>query len=615
MSTITRGDFSYYKNELFRDKSYHEDEYLNRIEPDRILAYYEGTRKLNNDGLEYDDNDLSRIALNKIFTATNTVASTLYPSNPGFTATAKREQDELNAKVARAAMNYYFEEMNALEENQRAIINAWLFGFGCIKQGWRTVFRKKSSVTVNDNDIKNKVPSVLEKLGISTQPVGDVNVEIDNDEEFVALEEPFIYCVDNSSIIMDRTQPFGKGKRISQHLKRSLYELRCSSNYNLDDDFIKKFSRKKDQRECILDVYEIWLQLPDGIHILTMVDGWDKPIRWDKSPYMAEGFPFTLLRLNLEPGVTYPVSHMKAAQRVHRELDYILSLQLMHIRKHRSIDIFHEQSLDTNAKNVIRNNPIGGYIFSKAPITQGVHAHVGGATIPKDLFNMQSILIQNLEEILTVTGSRISGASEQETATQEKITEFGNQLRTMTMQDQVNGFIRKQGIKLLQDLKQFATSPLLLKVTGLNLTDPMTGQQVTEKWVEFATENNPIALRDAIQSDLDIDIDATNLARRDIGLVRQQMQQILNILALGNGAVLQLMATEGTKFSMTEFFKELMKNFETIGNPEKFFSITPQMAMQGQIGQEQVQPQITPQDIIGAGALTGSMPGGVGGLV
>ncbi len=609
MSNITRGDFDFFRKQLREDRSIHEKMYIQRIEPHKILAYYEGTRipgDLKNSHIattqqaigENDELDLSRIALNKIFPATNTVATTLYPSNPGFTAGAKREQDEFKANIAQASMNYYFEEMNALEVNQRAIINAWLFGFGVVKQGWRTVFKRKSEVSLIPGDAKNKVPTLRDRLGITSEKPSSVNVETDNDDEFVALSEPFIYSVPTSDILLDGSQPFDKGKRITHHIRRSLYDVKKSGMYDTSDAFMEKFGTKRDEREVMLDLWEKWVLLPGGWHILTMVDGpageWKQPLRWDKSPYLSEGNAFKLLRLNLEPDMTYPISHMAAGQRIHRQSDYILSLQLKHIRKHRSLDLFYEKALDTQTKNAIKKNEIGGYGFSSKPLAEGIHTHVGGNTIPKDLFAMQAIVLDNLQEILSVSGARAESGTKKgqdPTATRDKIAEFGNQLRTQTMQDQVNLFLKKQGIKLLQDIKQFATSPVLFKVTGLNMTNPETGKNVTEEWVEFATENNPPALKEAIQGDFDIKIDATNLARRDTGLIRQQMEQMLGLM--GNPVFVQLLQSEGTQFNFTEFLKDLFGNFETISNPNKYFNQTDEEPQQ-----EQAEPVEVGENIV-----------------
>ena len=144
MAKISRADFEYYKSKLFKDKDYHGKEFLQRIDPDLIDSYYEGYPSKEHD--RYGDigeyNAIpDRLSLNTIFPSTATLVAQFYPQNPRFIGIARREEDELAAKVAASAMNYYFEQMNAVKENQKAIISALMYGFGVIKQGWRTEFK------------------------------------------------------------------------------------------------------------------------------------------------------------------------------------------------------------------------------------------------------------------------------------------------------------------------------------------------------------------------------------------------------------------------------------------------------------------------------------------
>ena len=124
---ISKADFDYYTGMLRKDEDYKDTQYTSRINPSKILMYYEGSRNIDPKYNEMMEDDLNRISLNKIFPATQTVVSTLYPNNPGFIARPRRSKSDIISKLAQTSLNYYFDEMNALEENQKAILNAWLF--------------------------------------------------------------------------------------------------------------------------------------------------------------------------------------------------------------------------------------------------------------------------------------------------------------------------------------------------------------------------------------------------------------------------------------------------------------------------------------------------------
>ena len=146
---MTSADFKHLKQKVYDDKSYHEKHFLQRIDPDTIDAYFEGDPEKN-----YEKNgksSVTRLGLNLLFPATETLLPSLYPSNPRFIGVAKRPNDkqaQLNAVIAASAANYYFEQMNANEANKNAVLSSWLYGLGWTKQGWqREVVNEKPRQT------------------------------------------------------------------------------------------------------------------------------------------------------------------------------------------------------------------------------------------------------------------------------------------------------------------------------------------------------------------------------------------------------------------------------------------------------------------------------------
>ena len=143
---------------------------------------------------------------------------------------------------------------------------------------------------------------------------------------------------------------------------------------------------------------------------------------------------------------------MKVAQRLQRVTDYILTLQKQNIEKYKNIDIFDGNAFDEDDRNKIKRNEIGLNVFTKnGKPAAAAGVHMGGNTIPTELFNVQDILRNNIREILTVVGAR-AGVGDSETATEEKIADYGNQLRAAGMVSAIRDFVIAQGKKLLQDM-------------------------------------------------------------------------------------------------------------------------------------------------------------------
>lgn len=558
MPNLTQGDFKYLKNKLFKDKGYHEKEFLGRVNPDKIDLYYEGDPDRDE---EIGTSDVRRMSLNHLFPATITLAAQFYPQNPQFIGIPKREGDELNAKIATAGMDYFYKEMNALLQNQLAITSGWLYGYGPTKQGWRTEFKQVPPVTLKPNTTQTFASKIKGFFS------GGPNVEERESPDYIAAEGPWLNFVNPKDLYLDSEQPFGEGKYIHHHLLRSLYEVRTSGLYGLDDDFISKFKTSSDERESKLDLYETWMFLKDGMYIFTYCDRWEKPLRWDKSIYAAEGFPFRILTLTNQVNKVYPIPHAKIAQRLQRLDDYILTLQKKAIERYRDIMVWNKEAFDPAERTLIKKGKIGTNVFANSQTPGSVGAHFGGSNIPKDLYAIHEVVEENVKAILGVIGARLTGESEVETATQEKISDYGNQLRAMGMTGKIKEFLISQGKKLLHDMKQFADAPLMFKVTGLDLEDPETGELITEKWVEFASETSEQTLKEIIPQDLDIDLDITNRTSRDLAVTRKQMGEYM---AMAQGLKEDLMA-EGKRFSAYKFLKKIGETFETIDNADEFF--------------------------------------------
>lgn len=578
---INKSDFKYLKGYEKDMRAAHEKDFIGRLEPERIQKYYESERLISQieaSELGSDAQKVKRITLNKFFPATQTLLAVLYPRNPSFICTSKRgKQEDFSAKIAMGAMNYYFDELNSLEENQDAIINAWFFGYGIIKQGWRQTF---AYVDKNEGSFLEDVVRKAQKVF-----TGEVNVE---QEEVVLEDGPFLESVSPLDLELDHKRPFGKGRFICQKIPRTLDDIINSSLYKgyISSDFINNFRTKDDDRLVELIVREMWSVDNRGLYYVTyFVDEWNEPLAHKKMGYLSEKFPYKLLRLqkqaskySMDKVCTYPMSHFKIAMKDQREIDYILTLWLRNIDKFRSQTYVNKQKVK-NSTEALEANEIGGIIYGEGPAAAGDIVSIGSTPLKQEMVGLLDMLIMNMQEILTVTGARM-GQTDMPTATQEQITESGNQVRTAGMQSAIRGFVIAQGKKLLQDLKQFATAPTLFKITGLDLRDPNTGQLITETWREFGTSENPQALKDAIQGEFDIEIDVHEEKPKNPEGVRAELTAIFNFLR--DPMVLQALAQDNKRIRFAELIEDVLENSEVVNNPMQYIEDIPPEVQQQQ---------------------------------
>jgi hypothetical protein len=579
MPKMTQADFEYFKGYGTEMHSFFESHFMDVVNPDLLLAYYEGVRETESKQITEEENEgpPTRVCLNKFFPATSTLITELYPKNPKWLITPKKDniESEASAKVIESVLNYYFKKINGKQENQKAILNAWFFGYGCIKQGWNVEYGKsQQEKNLQENQqppplsIGQKVKQFMLGMPESNQKQKTIDHGDLNDLDVILSEGPFVQSILPMDIELDHKRPFNDGKIIKHRISKTLDEVMESGLYKdyADEDFNKYFMKNKDSRNITINLNEMWIRQKDGIYIFTYADGWAKPLRWHKWGSYQDKFPFTFLSLTEEPKVTYPVSHVKVGQRGQRQVDFILTKWFEVISKFRNMTYVNENifSDKKQAKNSIESNRTGGIVYGNKPATQGDIMSMATPAMTKDIFGILPLLQTNLQEILTVTSARQSGSSELDTLGQEQIAEQGNMMRIVGMKGKIEDFIVDQGKKIVSDIQQFATQPMVLKITGLSIKDPMTGQMMQDMWVNFG--DGTTDLKDAIQGEYDFSVDFSESLPKDLPVIRKQMVELAQMAM----QLEPMFNKQGKSFNAIEFFKDSVKNFETLSNPEKY---------------------------------------------
>lgn len=592
MAQMSDKDFIYYTNFAKEMKNAHKKDWCNIIRPDTILQEYEGVANTNSSdsqsgashrhsntidsdmGLSGENQIPNKIKLNNLFPTTNTLLPELYPANPKFLATPKNGYnaniDISSSKVMTEILNYYVKEKGMKPEVEDSILNAFFFGYAGIKQGWHAEF-KKSKLDILDIKETLKI-GLMDKFKMFMSGKNQSNAPIPpfgDSETFLEKENgPFFVSVSPEYLILDHTQKFNKGKRLIHLIPVNLNHLKESNLYETNNDFFSKFGKSvKDDRDINITINEMWIQDKNDIWIFAFVDEWDKPLRWEKWGSVEEGFPFELLTLNREPKVTYPISHARVAIRSQRQLDYINTLAFRTIDRWKNLTIINEDIFTdkTQAKNIIEENPLGGVIYSKRSAGGGDVLPIVSTPPPRDIFNISSVLEQNIREILTVTGSKVTGSSETDTATEAQIAEGGNVQRTSGMKKYIEEWLTNIGKRLAQQIKQFDTEPKIIKITGIDIRDPETGEIITDKWVSFGQDGFP-QIRETVQGEYDLDIDFTEALPKNLPVIRKQLIDIVGVMS----QLEPILNKQGKTFDAAEYAKTILSTFETINNADKF---------------------------------------------
>ena len=566
IKNLSIADKDFFKKHLSEAKGLQEKEFLAEINKDTLKAYYRGLdqeqQKYFSQLVNIESPEFATI--NKFFPSTNRITPSLYWRNPKIYFRPMKKTSDFSAKILTSVINYIYREKNLKHENQMSILDAWYWGFSGCKIGYQT-------------DIKYKEPK--KNMGQKIKEAFRTPSKEEREIDYVEYEGPWARRISPFNILFDPYQSTGHDRIIWIKYEKTLDDILNSDLYEYDNDFAQKWN-KKDAREVKIILWEGWVRTKDGLYIYTICDQYDKPLRWEKSSWLGDGFPLCFLQFANETDCKYPTSYLRVAQKPQRHLNYLTTLQMQAIKKFRNQIGYNANSITEGGHTTLQANEIGGMVeFKTTPV--GQVTPIITAPIPKDLYAVGQMLTENLQECLQVSGLRLGSTEAEKTLGQDELKELGNQLGVSGIQDKVREFVKEQATKLSQMLKQFATAETIVPIVGLDIINPETGQLVIDEWLEFGTPQNPITLKEAIAGDYDVEVDIRSAQQPNQAVQLQLFEKMMSTL-LQPEVQAQLQ-----KFGKTIDFGKLIETWlslhkEFIPNPDGFVKDIKQMPEQMQ---------------------------------
>lgn len=572
LKDLGANDFSYIREKARRMQACHEDQFVRYIEPDLMTAMYRGrinkdyrdTRKVYTE----EENARNFLSYSRLFQATNTIVPILYPNNPSPIVTPARGSDADSAALMSAILKHYMKLNNAKRQNQEAVLNSWFFGLGWKKIGYRTVFLPRTQEPESQLD-----QSLLEKMkGAAMSLFGKPdNVESRETPDLVDYETLFNDSESPMNVMLDDKTDLWNGKCRLYRVPRTLHDLQNYGDYEeellveLEAKMKNKYGSRFDSRETELTLNEMHMIQRNGTWICSWVDDYDKPLRYDKSGYQGKGFLDAPLVLTNEPGVRYPTSHMKVSSQVQIKLDKLASKYVELMARSVALTYINEKAFAPGSRRALEDNVLQGIIFGTKPITQGDLQAFNGGRVPPEMGQLMQALQANITEIMGSDEQAIAGRSKNETLGQDELARSGTKTREAGMRDRIADWLTDQFRKEGTLIKQYSNAELHIQITGKDYTDPMLGEKVEDKWVEFMTERNPLGAKHSLQGEFDYDIDVEELVRPNKQVQQQAYERILQTLPNVEGMLLQ----DNSKIRTGLVVKEWLKTFDGIGNVDR----------------------------------------------
>ena len=587
LKDITAGDFDYLRAYAKDMLNCHENEFVKNIDPNLMRAMYRGKTKYESyenkvyTGSDSDDAHLT--ALVTIFQSENTVIPALYPKNPTPIIKPGRGSDAKSSALLTAIIKHYMKLNEAKRQNQEAILNARFFGLGWKKLGWRAIYPTTSE---QPEDVRQDQGQGFLK-GIQTGIQGFLGggpeqrphtLESRERPEIPEFETMFNNSENPMNIALDHKADMLNAKYILHSLPRTFHDLEVSGYYDdeegqevlteMSESLKSKFGSRFDSRKTELHLRELHCQQNNGVWILTWVDEFDKPMKYRKSDFGGKGFLFVPLSLTYEPGVRYPVSHLKVASQVQIKTDDLMSKFVELVARSVNLTVVNEQAFAGGGGATLEQNLIRGILKHKGPITPGTIQSFSSGSVSGDLPALINQLQKKTFEILGLDEQAATGQSQNETLGQDELASGGTDLREIGMKDRIKDFMVTQLEKESVLIKQNSNSELHVFITGKDYSDPITGQSVEDQWHSFMTEENPLGAKHYLQGEFEHEFNMDDVKKPTKANKRKALIDWLTLDS--QPGVQEANLQGGFRLRRDKVYEAIAETFDNVINPEVY---------------------------------------------
>ena len=611
IADLSQADFDWYTDYASKMRKCHDTEMMQEIDPDLIRAFYRGKTKKDQRFVRTGRNTDSEhfLMLTTMFSGANTILPSLYYQNPNPIIQALRDATPESAALLCAALKHYMKVNSAKEENQEAVLNSYWMGIGWKKLGYRiqtaTAPEFQQDPESAPVEQKEKPFNFMDMLKPKPNPLqSKERLEFVEEEGlFNASESPLNIALDHKADLRNR-------KAILHFLPRTLYEIMQFGGYDKEtlDELYKKYlhshGSRLDTRGIDLTLMELHVLQRNGIWVLTWIDGFKKPLQYELSTLDAKcGFQFEPLVLTNEPGVRYPISHMKIASMKQDKLNKMASTFYENVARARNFMLLNQKGLAKGQIEAIEQNKVKGIILHDGPIPPNTIMEAQSPPIQNDLPVLMQMVVQDMIEGMGSTTQKVQGKSKNKTLGQDEIAEEGSVERESGMKDRVRDWMVNQFRKEGKLLQTYGEMELRVHIAPEDFADPTMSKQFQGSDEEFMTLNNPAPLKSYLPGDYKYETNIEEAIQPNGEVIRQGIERI--IATYSNPVIKQEVNNDRKVLKIGEMFSVWLETFSQLGNPKRFVEEIDSMqlaAMQtrellmGGAGQQMLSPKPEPKE-------------------
>lgn len=570
----------------FRKKYFYDDESYSGPAVDR-LNYYLGKHGILSEGLE------TPIVDNEIRPIVNVFLAAILYQNPDILVKTKREsQIPYQREITKSVFTYFQEELKMEWHNQQVLFDSYVPGLGVKTNGYNSEFDEMSWKETEKKTIKKR--KGLGRGKGSKMIEEEVEEELVRRKEWITKEFPFNL---RHSPFMTIVDPRSKsafpydGKWVCLEYEIPYSEVKSNPEFENTKDIYPTgavgTSKEKinwdDFKKGMCHLYQIQIARKDGLYILTLAKGYEKPLRYVKYPFTIEGFLTKFLTMNDTCDFFYPPNDLDALIPLQDEINYIQSKILEAIYKFLpkigvNSDFFKD---DTEMMNILKKGDIASILVNHGQATPNQATQVLNFTLQlNDKLLVLTSLRAQMRLISGVTEAELTGRTDAKTATEANIGQRGSYSRIIARRERLRRFLREDLRIFKQIVVQACDWPLIVKITGIKEVD-QTGKPVTDMWLKLNS------IKENLVGEFELDLDIISGQQPNPELRRQQILMTMNFLF--SPLVEQKLAREGMKVDGAKGILEFLRTMDqfreaesllTSMSPEEQQALAQQMAMQ-----------------------------------
>lgn len=500
-------ELSRWKSRIAYTKEYTENATRKRG-LDNFLKYYRG---------DYEDAiDLTNVALtvvNEVYAYVKTCISSLYFRDPYISINPIRDKDVIPAVVQEQAINYEWRKLKIKRQAKRCVEEAKIIGRSWIKIGYYADFAEYESEVEDEVNQFVSNESLFAVRVLWTQILYDSN----------AIDPPYdcrwiAHCYSKETELLRK--------------KYGIEEIKATTVCAKDKE-VKAQLQGSDTEKSL--VYEIWDK--DSGRKLVYTDGWNGGFLENISaieegcigPYKLKGFPFFMLKFNMESGArdNFPLSAIEIIEPQILEKIKLRSIQLNHLKRWNRQMAVKSGTVKQEEQDKFAQNVDGGMFFVDGNPSECLQPTQYPPLSP-DIYNISNSIDMDRDRISGQSQIDQGGAIASKTRTLGELNQIAQATsnRRMEETDVLEDFCEEISHGLISLQRQFYDVPKYAAIIG-EIPQAMLAQLKEQglydgRSIQFDKET--------IQCDYDLDIKIGSTQPLDKS---ERMQRIMTLIKYG----------------------------------------------------------------------------------